>query len=65
MTEQEKLKFIERLNDIKERYARGIAMTDKYGTCYGIRQTRAEAGLQELIILIQDIITILENCREK
>lgn len=59
MTEQEKNKFIERLNDINEQYARGIAMTDKYGTCYGIQQTRAEAGLQELIILIQDVINAL------
>lgn len=59
MTEQEKHKFIERLNDINEQYARGIAMTDNYGNCYGIQQTRAEAGLQELIRLIQDIINAL------
>ena len=59
MTDQEKNKFIEQLNDINEQYARGIEMTDKYGTCYGIRQTRAEAGMQELIILIKDIINAL------
>ena len=59
MTEQEKNKFIERLNDINEQYAKGIALTDHYGTCYGIQQTRAEAGMQELIILIQDVINTL------
>ena len=59
MTEQEKHKFIERLKDINELYAKGIALTDIYGTCYGIQQTRAEAGLQELIRLIQDIINAL------
>lgn len=59
MTEAEKEKFIERLNDINEQYAKGIAMTDKYGTCYGIQQTRAEAGMQELIRLMQDIINAL------
>ena len=59
MTDQEKNKFIERLNDINELYASGIAMTDNNGTCYGIRQTRAEAGMQELIRLIQDIINAL------
>ena len=59
MTEQEKNKFIERLNDINEKYAQGISLTDGYGTCYGFQQTRAEAGLQELIILIQDVINTL------
>lgn len=59
MTEQEKYKFIERLKDVNEQYARGIAMTDNHGTCYGVRQTRAEAGMQELIILIKDIINVL------
>lgn len=59
MTEQEKHKFIERLKDVNEQYARGIAMMDDRGNCYGVRQTRAEAGLQELIILIQDIINAL------
>lgn len=59
MTDQEKNKFIERLNDINEQYASGIPMIDNYGTCYGIRQTRAEAGMQELIQLIQDIINVL------
>ena len=59
MNEQEKNKFIERLNDINEQYARGIAMMDDHGTCYGIMQTRAEAGMQELIRLIQDIINAL------
>lgn len=59
MTEQEKHKFIERLKDVNERYARGIAMMDDHGTCYGVRQTRAEAGLQELIILIQEVINAL------
>lgn len=59
MTDQEKEKIIERLNDINEQYARGIAITDYRGTCYGIRQTRAEAGLQELIIVIQEIINTL------
>lgn len=59
MTDQEKNKFIERLNDINEQYAMGIPMTDIYGTCYGIQQTRAEAGMQELIQLIQDIINVL------
>ena len=59
MTEQEKNKFIERLNNINEQYARGFAIMDDHGTCYGIKQTRAEAGLQELIILIQDIINAL------
>lgn len=59
MTEEEKEKFIKRLNDINKYYAAGIAETDGYGNCYGIRQTRAEAGLQELIVLIRDIINVL------
>lgn len=59
MTDQEKEKIIERLNDIYEKYARGITLMDDHGTCYGIKQTRAEAGLQELIILIQDVINAL------
>lgn len=59
MTEAEKEKFIERLNDIYEQYARGITLMDDHGNCYGIKQTRAEAGLQELIRLMQDIINAL------
>ena len=59
MTEEEKNKFIERLNDINKQYAQGFSLTDGYGTCYGFQQTRAEAGLQELIILIQDVINAL------
>lgn len=59
MTDQEKNKFIERLNDINKYYAAGVVETDDYGNCYGIRQTRAEAGLQELIIVIQEIINKL------
>ena len=59
MTTEEKEKIIERLNDINKYYAAGIAETDDYGNCYGIRQTRAEAGLQELIILVRDIINVL------
>lgn len=59
MTEQEKEKFIKRLNDINKQYAIGIAEMDCYGNCYGVRQSRAEAGLQELIGLIQDIINVL------
>jgi hypothetical protein len=59
MTEQEKEKFIERLNDINKDYADGIEYKDCYGNTYGIRQTREEAGLQELIMLIKDIINTL------
>ena len=59
MTAEEKEKVIERLNDINKYYAASIAETDAYGNCYGIRQTRAEAGLQELIMLIKDIINAL------
>lgn len=59
MTDKEKEKIIERLNDINKYYAAGIAETDGYGNCYGIRQTRAEAGLQELIVLIKDIVNAL------
>ena len=59
MTDQENNKFIERLNDINEQYAKGISLTDGYGTCYGFQQTRAEAGMQELIIIIQDVINAL------
>ncbi len=59
MTEEDKKEFTERLNNISEQYARGIAIMDDHGTCYGVEQTRAEAGLQELIILLQDVINAL------
>lgn len=59
MTAEEKEKFIKRLNDINKDYAAGIEYKDCYGNSYGIMQARAEAGLQELIIVIQEIINTL------
>lgn len=55
MTEEEKEKFIKRLNDINKYCVSGSAEID----CYETRQTRAEAGLYQLITVIQDIINAL------
>jgi len=56
MTATEKEELIEKLREVRKYYACGWAETDQYGNCYGIHQTRAEKGLEELIgVLIEAV----------
>ena len=48
--------FKERIKNIRKNYASAIADTDQYGNCYGIQQTRAEKGLEELLILLEELL---------
>ena len=56
MTAKEKEELIEKLKDIWKLYAHAQTETDQCGNCYGIRQSRAEKGLEELIYVLIEFV---------